>query len=253
MSYQADQRRREKARQEKIARDNLACANIDNSSLLARLRELPSVPSKIDEEAKKWGKGIVIFLNPEIRCCYCTQGVASGRVWVLDEAEDNLLRVVRIKDGMEEQVGECHPHVGSGGGICKEGSVYAPGAVRRAAGSGSEALFMGLNPDSAYGGKDVKWFLGRLGHECWRGGSAMSAAIVAPVVTITPLPVPAPIEARTYPYDPLLPHPIGEPILNPDDPGDCRIMTCCGTPCCACSANLATFNGVGRQFSCYGS
>lgn len=105
----------------------------------------------------KFKPNIQVYNNPSIKCCFCQEFVPTNRIWIVDRKE---MRVISVwKSGRRQVLGGAHPHISGGGQICM-GNAEDP----------TEALFMGLNPNSAYHG--VKnWLDGSLGHCCWEGSN----------------------------------------------------------------------------------
>lgn len=159
--YLADERKRAKLiakqEQEQLAREN---AKFQGLSFLEGFRvgaaELAEKRAVDSEQLKhEWAKDYHIYTNPDQLCCYCGTPVPTKRIWFFDRNKKNVLAVIGL-DGRIISSSYWHPHV-NGTHIC---------IGRDASVDGAQALFLGLNPGSAY--MDVKdWLKRQLGHKCW--------------------------------------------------------------------------------------
>lgn len=144
-----------------------------------------------------WGKDYCIYTNPDQLCCFCGTSIPTQRIWFFDTQIKSVLAVIGL-DGKAISKEHWHPHV-NGTKICIGDNTSVDGA---------RALFLGLNPSSAY--KDVKWWLSsELNHKCW--------------------------------WDSQLPH-YPDTYYSPARECGCRQCRYCQLPLCECVGNLLSHN-----------
>lgn len=141
----------------------------------------------------EWAKDYTIYTNPDQLCCYCGTSIPTKRIWFFDRHKRKVLAVIGL-DGQVVRSENWHPHV-SGTNICIGGDSSVDGA---------RALFLGLNPGSAF--HNVKdWLAHQLGHSCW--------------------------------WNSVLPHQPDHMTWSTQSCG-CRKCSYCTLPLCKCTANL---------------
>ena len=106
-----------------------------------------------------WRLGVTLWVNPEVRCPWCNEGVATQRVWATDDRKRQVVKVWEL-DGREVcDSSQWHPHVFVDSRRVCMGDAEDLG----------QALWMGLQPgDRANTSMDIAGWLERLGHKCDR-------------------------------------------------------------------------------------
>lgn len=154
---------------------------------LAERRALDAEKLRIE-----WAKDYCIYVNPDQLCCYCGTSIPTKRVWFFDLSKRKVLAVIGL-NGKVVDHGNWHPHVYTIN-ICLGADESVDGA---------RALFLGLNPGSAfYNVKD--WLMSQLDHRCW--------------------------------WDSTLPHYVER--FWSFQPCGCGMCRACQLPLCKCTANL---------------
>ena len=109
-------------------------------------------PWRLDER-------IQIILHPQLLCCGCSQAVSTEWIIVVnqEESRQRVLAVFGGEEGRTIPLSEwAHPHVDRNGFICMGNSTDPV-----------QALMLGFNPESAYGGgRAVRDFFAGLDHFC---------------------------------------------------------------------------------------
>ena len=72
---------------------------------------------KKEKMGDRWVMNCRVYIDPEIRCPGCGEGVRLEEVWFVDEKRMRVLRVIG-KGDEDIPLPACHPHVDMAGNIC---------------------------------------------------------------------------------------------------------------------------------------
>lgn len=109
---------------------------------------------KDSQEPFRLGSEISWLYDPSVICPFCDQSVPTGRTWLLDNNTKRIISSYDIKTKGRIRTGAVHPHCN------RESSTVCMGTASDL----SEALFLNLNPLSAYW--NIREFMADLEHEC---------------------------------------------------------------------------------------
>lgn len=110
--------------------------------IVASIPQQQQAKGALFDRAWRWAEGVHVF--PEAICPFCNVVMRSGCLWLINEREQRLMRIVALVEGRLKAVAINHPHVYAGPGTVCMGSSRMGGVA--------QAVLMGMNPNDALGG-----------------------------------------------------------------------------------------------------